>query len=432
MNTEPNPYETEWIARQNSLPGEAIPWMRRLRQEAMERYRASGFPTTRLEDWKYTSLKPILQKGFHFPEPSCIGLDPSDLDALLIDRRDMPRLVFVNGTLSRPLSNWQQLPQGVEIASLATRLAEYPEQVEPCLRARPTTPDHGFAELNRALWRDGAFVCFRQETRMPIPVQLLFLSLPSSVPVITQPHTVILVEAGAEGQIIESYATLGDCDHFTNGLTTIFLQHGARLNHLLVQNESHAAYHLATMRVQQESASRFVSQAFSFGGRLTRQDIHLQLGGEEAECDLDGLFVATGRQHTDFHTWIRHDASHTTSRQHYKGILDGHGRGVFNGAVLVPQSVRETQSAQVNNNLLLTNTAEIDTKPQLEIFSNAVQCTHGATVGNLDPVALFYLRSRGVDQEEARRLLIKAFAGEILDRIQPQSVRAWLENRLAF
>ncbi len=428
MNTPVTLYRDLFTELEKSLPGyDSLP-LRSLRQEGMQHFMDKGFPSQRLENWKYTPVKAISQKIYHINNHACQGLDPSDLLPYLIAPLGVYRLVFVNGWFSQTLSDLHDLPDGVRVESMAKLVKEAPDMLEPYLKNKKSGSDQGFTHLNDALWSDGAYIHLSPGTRLERPLHLFFLTATSKKSMMTLPRNIVVAGADSHAWVVESYASLGHFPHMTNAHSTIVLHDHAHVHHLLHLGENHSAQHVGTVESTQKGDSRLDSQLFSFGGERTRQEIHVQLAGEQAECSLDGLFIGNGRQHRDFHTSIHHTHANTRSQQLYKGILAGHARGVFNGMITVPPHVHHTQSNQLSTNLLLSDTAEIDTKPQLEINSDAVQCSHGATVGSLDPEALFYLQSRGLDASTARNLLIQGFAEELLQRITPKLVQNWIEK----
>ncbi|WP_193771335.1 Fe-S cluster assembly protein SufD [Candidatus Magnetaquicoccus inordinatus] len=432
MNNSLQTYQSQWNERLPALPGCKLLSWRAARQKSMERLLQIGLPTQKMETWKYTSGKLLSQRGYTLPDPACLGLDPEDLSPYLLEQQESNRLVFVNGLVAPFLSKLHDLPPGVRVESLAKVVNNAPDEWEPYLEQFLTGPDQGFSELNHALWADGAFVYLPEGSRLEKPLQLLFLTTTSQNPMMTLPWNLIIAGGNSQAVLVESYATLGQAIHFTNSYTSLVLGDKAQMRHLLLLGESPFAHHVGTLQCTQTMGSRLHSQLFSIGGKITRQDLHVTLAGTEAECSLDGLFFAKGEQHMDFHSAIHHTHSTTRSQQLYKGILDEQARGIFNGLVHVPSGVEQTQSQQTTANLLLSDRAEIDAKPQLEINSNAVQCSHGATVGSLDPEALFYLQSRGIDFATARTLLIHGFAEELLQRFSPASVREWIERSFHF
>jgi len=424
-------YRSQYRAWAGQLPGQPLPWLRRTREQALERFAHLGFPTVRNEEWKYTRVTPIAEHAFTPAAKACIGLDADDIAPLLIAGPASHRLVFVNGHFTPSLSRLGRLPDGVTLGSLAAAVEQQPERLEPYL-GRVSDPDaSGFCALNTAFLADGAYLHLPDGIAVEEPIELLFLTTRQTDAVFSQPRNLIVADAGARATVIESYASLGDSGHFTNAITEIVMCDGAALEHIRLQGESDEAFHVATVQVRQGRDSRVTSHALGLGGRLARTDINTVLDGEGAECTLNGVYVATGRRHVDFHTRIDHTRPRCTSRELYKGILDGAARAVFNGKIYVHPDAQQTDARQSNRNLLLSPRAEVDTKPQLEIYADDVKCSHGATVGQLDEDAVFYLRSRGIEVTTARRLLTYAFAGEVVAQIGDGEVRRHVEERLA-
>jgi Fe-S cluster assembly protein SufD len=424
-------YRSQFQARGGQLPGQPLPWLRRTREDALERFAHLGFPTVRDEEWKYTRVTPIAEHPFIPAAQACIGLDEDDIAPLLIAGTTSHRLAFVNGHFTPSLSRPGKLPDGVTLSSLAAAVERQPDRLEPYLGRVSDPAASGFCALNTAFLTDGAFLHIPDAIVIAEPIELLFLTTRQAEAVFSQPRNLLVVGAGAQATVIENYASLGDSRHFTNAITEMVAGNGALLEHVRLQGESDEAYHVATMQVRQGRDSRFTSHALGLGGRLTRTDINTVLDGEGAECALNGLYVATGRRHVDFHTRIDHARRRCTSRELYKGILDGRARGVFNGKIHVHPDAHGTDAQQANRNLLLSPRAEVDTKPQLEIYADDVQCSHGATVGQLDDDAVFYLRSRGMDAATARHLLTFAFAAEVVARLGNADLRRSVEERLA-
>lgn len=422
-------YQSELSARQDELPGAELPWMRRCRAVAMDRLLDVGFPTRRMEEWKYTHPALVTERPFALADPVCMGLDPEDLDAFLLDRRRGAHVVFVNGYYAPSLSDLSGLSTGVRVGSLAALVDSDPVEAMTAFSHEDGCPGHGFAELNRALWRDGAYLHLDTGVEVEQTLQLLFLTTESGVAQLIQPRNLMIVETDCRIRVVETHLALGAPSHFTNAWSLLFVEPGAHLDYQLVLDGGSGSHYLGTMRSIVAADAECQVGMFAFGGRLTRQDLEVALSERGAQCRLRGMFVAADKQYVDFHLNVRHNASATTSSQEFQGMVDDHAHGVFNGRVVVSPGMENIVSSQTTRNLLLSSHGEIDAKPQLEIHSNAVQCTHGATVGNLDEEALFYLRSRGVSETEARILLMNAFAGEILDQVEPESLRHWLMNR---
>jgi Fe-S cluster assembly protein SufD len=401
--------------------------LHRLRASALDRFTTLGFPTTRLEDWKYTNVAPLAKTPFRLPaDVSPTLLSTAQLELMRL--RSGPELVFVNGRYAPGLSEASSLPAGVEVVSLAAALAKQPDRVLPHLGSCVDYENAGFTALNTAFIQDGAFVYVPKGIAVGGIIHLIFFSNPGSETTIAHPRILIVAEESSQVTVVETYVGFADSSYCTNAVTEIHVGANAQVKHCKLQEEADSAYHVATIQARQEADSRFSSQSVSLGGRLVRNDIQTVLAGSGSECVFDGLYLASGRQHVDHHTTIDHAQPHCSSRELYKGILDGQATGVFNGKVLVRPEAQKSDAGQTNKNLLLSGSAVINTKPQLEIFADDVKCSHGATIGRLDDDALFFLRSRGIGRDEARRLLIHAFASEVIQRIGVDPLRVRLEQ----
>ena len=406
-------------------------WLRDLRQAAIERFAERGLPTTRDEEWKYTSIAPIAATRFDL-RPDWADDEPTEeILAPFCLSPGWSRLVFVNGRHSAKLSTARSLPRGVRVGSLGEALITDAELLRGHLDASASAaPYDAFAALNTAFWRDGAFVYVPAGANVAEPVYLLFVTTAQGRAQVDHPRSLIVLEPESQATLVESYVTLAGDAYLTNAMTEIVVGAGGGLDHYKLQLEGQGAFHVGRTQVRQLRASRVGSCSVTLGGRLVRNDIQAHLGAEAASCTLSGLFVTGGRQHVDTHTVIDHAAPRAMSRQLYKGILDGRARGVFNGRVIVRPGANGTDAHQTNKNLLLSDEAEVDSKPQLEIFADDVKCSHGAADGQIAADAMFYLRSRGLDEAAARTLLTFGFANEVLGRIRIEPVRSWLESLL--
>ncbi|WP_341312415.1 Fe-S cluster assembly protein SufD [Paraburkholderia sp. IMGN_8] len=415
-----------------TLPGAELPWLRAARRSAFEQFDVLGLPTTRQEDWKYTDVSAIGRHDWHFA-PQRTGstghIDDSEMrrivDELVLDPAGH-RLVFVNGHYVPRRSKLNGLPHGVFVGSLARALREMPQRLEAAMTAK--TYADGFAALNTAFLADGFAVVLPPGEVIDQPLDMLFLSDEPGLAV--QPFNVVLAGARSGCTIVEHFVGLGDDAYWTNAVTRIVEDEQADVQHYRLQQEGPKAFHIASVVVAQQRASCFASHAFAFGGALSRTGIGTSLNAANAQTTLNGLYFVGGRQHVDHHTRIDHADVHGTSREYYRGVLDGAAHGVFNGRVVVHPDAQQTDAHQANHNLLLSRDAEIDTKPQLEIYADDVKCTHGATVGQLDEDQLFYLRARGVEERMARALLTYAFARDVVERVRIDSLRGRLENVL--
>ncbi|HEV8689352.1 MAG TPA: Fe-S cluster assembly protein SufD, partial [Ideonella sp.] len=397
MNTTATDFYCDEFARlKASLPGGRLPWLRRAREEGLASFADTGFPTLRQEDWKYTSVAAI-EKG-HFvltvlAPPASNGVTEQQIEGWSLP--DTQRLVFVNGHYQPRWSRIGPLPAGVTLASLAEMLEREPEHLESVLGPTPDAYPSGFAALNAAFMSDGAYVHLATGVALDTPIHLLFVTTEAGLAV--QTRNLVMAEAGSRASLVEHHVAVGDGAYFTNVITDLLAGRDAEIEHHKLQQESLKAFHVAAVNADQQHGSRFTSRSFALGGGLARIDISVGLNAERTECALDGLYMTDGRQHIDHHTRIDHARPHGTSREFYKGVLAGASRAVFNGKVIVHADAQHSDAYQTNRNLLLSDHAEVDTKPQLEIYADDVKCSHGATVGQLDPEQIFYLRSRGVD-----------------------------------
>jgi Fe-S cluster assembly protein SufD len=413
---------------EKEVVGDGQAWTQPLRREALARFAELGFPTTRLEEWKYTNVAPLARIPFRLAADAGRGLTAAALAAAAPVATPGPQLVFVNGRYAPELSTAGALPDGVRLESLAAALADGPAGVEAHLARYASYADQAFVALNTAFMQDGAVLYVPRRTVVEAPIHLVFVAAPYGEAVMTHPRNLIVLDDEAQATIVESYCALQPDTYFTNAVTEIVLGHNARADHCKLEWESPRAFHIATIQAQLARHARFVSHSISVGGALVRNDLNVALDGEGAETVLNGLYMVRGEQHVDNHTRIDHVKPYGTSRELYKGVLDGKARGVFNGKIIVHKHAQKTDASQTNKNLLLSADASIDTKPQLEIFNNDVKCYHGSTIGRLEANALFYLRARGLDLEAARSLLTYAFASEIIGRIAVEPVRTALDD----
>jgi len=403
-------------------------WTQPLRQAAIARFAELGFPTTHDEEWKYTNVAPMTRIPFQPAQRLAPASASEALAAAAIPALVCTQLVFVNGHYVPELSAQQALSQGVEVGSLALALASRPSWLEAHLARYASVEEQAFVALNTAFMQDGAYVYIPRGRVVEVPIHLVFISLPQEEPTVSHPRNLLVLDDDTQASVIESYIGLGHNVYLTNAVTEFVLGQNARAEHCKLQWESSSAFHIATMQVHQARSSTFVSHAITQGGALARHDINVVLNGEGGENTLNGLFMATDQQHIDNQTRIDHVMPHCTSREFYKGILAGKSRGVFNGKIVVHKDAQQTDARQTNKNLLLSQDASIDTKPQLEIFNNDVKCAHGSTIGRLDANALFYLRTRGLGEEDARSLLTYAFASELVNRISLEPLRTKLND----
>ncbi len=388
-----------------------------VRKRAAQWFLENGFPNVRQEAWRFTDVSPIAAVPFRPAPPSEAAVDGRSLP---FDFGDLPRLVWVNGRFRRDLS---LPPNGIVAQSLAAAADEQSDSISEYLNRSVDYSENGFVALNTTLWSDGLYLRVPAGRIEEQPLVLLFVTETSGSPVLTLPRNLIVVGREARLTLIESHVSLGDDVHLTNAVTEIVVEEQATLEHVKLQGENEASFHTAYIGVRQGRNSNYRSHLYAFGNRLARTDLKVELSGEGADCTLNGLYLARNRQLIDTHTLIEHAAPHCTSRELYKGILADKAHAVFNGKIHVRPAAQKTDAVQSNRNLLLSDEAIVDTQPQLEIYADDVRCTHGGTVGRLDDDALFYLRSRGIGQEEAGRMLIRAFADEVIEALPAESLQ---------
>jgi Fe-S cluster assembly protein SufD len=402
-------------------------WLRPVRQAAMERSSELGFPTVRDEDWKFTNLAPLSKKAFA-PASDEAEVSLDDLAGFVFRGQESARLVFVNGHYEPGLSDSCAQPGGVLACSLRQSLELQPELVKLHLAKYLDYEHDFFAALNTAFVEDGGFVYVPDRVEVERPIHLIYVATETTSPAVTHPRNLIIVGEAAEGAVVEEYVSLGGEEYFTNAVTEIVAGPGAVVEHYRVQRESRRAFNVGTVRVQQSRSSNVSCHGIHLGGGLVRNNVHPVLAGEGAHCLINGVFLPAGKQHIDNFMRVEHASPHCDSRQFYNGILNDSASGVFSGRIIVHKEAQKTDAKQTNRNLLLTDEAQMDSKPQLEIYADDVKCTHGATVGQLDDDAIFYLRARGVPQDTARTLLLFGFAGENLERMRQAPIRDYIEN----
>ena len=428
MNTPASLYHEQFNTAEERLPGAQTTWLRGLRNAAMDVFMDQGFPTTRIEEWKYTDLRTLAKKPFTVPVTTQKIQDAS-LKSWLPGSEPAHKLVFVDGRYAPELCPFGALLNGVTFTSLARVMEHNPEELETRLGRTVAIEQPGLNAFNTAFMQDGAYIYLGEDAVLEQPVHLLFISSGVSDS-LAAVRNVVVASPGSKASIIESYVSLGKEACLTSTVTEILLEGNAEIEHYKLGQENESTYHVAGIYVSQQRDSRFTSHSVSTGGRLIRNDLQVALDGPGAACTLNGLYVTRGRQHVDNHIRVDHNVPQTTSSEWYKGILDGRSRAVFNGRVVVHKDAQKTVAQQGNHNLLLSRDAEVDAKPQLEIYADDVKCSHGCTVGQLDEDALFYLRTRALNEVDARNLLVYAFVADVLERIRIDPVRRSLETHL--
>jgi len=415
--------------------GGAAPWVRELREAGMDRFATLGFPTVKLEEWRFTNVAPIAGTRFTLPHAPRSGAPSAkEIRGYEVCEAGRHLLVFVNGRYSGALSSVKGLPAGVTAGSLADAMRAHPELVRPHLGRLATGEGKAFASLNAAFLYDGGFVHVPAGVQMAEPVQFLYLTVPAAEPTVSHPRSLVVAERGARCAVVESYAAFGDGVYLTNAVTELVAEDGARVDCYRVQRESLQAYHVGTTATRQGRDSTINVHPVALGAALSRHDLNVVLDGENGLALLNGLYILGGRQHTDHHTTIDHARPHCESHEYFNGVLDDASRGVFNGRIIVRPGAQRTDSKQTNNNLVLSEEARADSQPQLEIYADDVKCTHGATLGPIDEQAMFYLKSRGLPAAAARSLLTYGFGAEIVERMEIAPLQAqldrWIRHRL--
>jgi Fe-S cluster assembly protein SufD len=418
-----NRYSTEFEREFRETAAAGPAWLQGIRKAAIQKFAELDFPTTRQEDWKYTNVSPIANTAFRLAGDDASQVAVEAARQLLPASETAARLVFVDGRFSKALSSETASGGTVRSGSIAEFIRSGETAVETQLARSAEYSNHAFTALNTAFLADGAFVEIPGGAVIESPIYLLYISSGGLPETVTHPRCLIIAGHHSQAAIIEEYIGLGSSRYFTNAVTEIIMGDGSVIDHSKLQREQDAAFHIASLHVRQSRGSSFNSHSIALGGGLVRNDINVVLDGEGAECQLDGLYVENGNQHIDNHTLIDHAKPHGSSRENYKGILDGKTSGVFNGSIVVRKDAQKTDARQSNKNLLLSRDAEINTKPQLEILADDVKCSHGATIGHIDQEAIFYMRSRGIDESAARSLMMYAFCNEIIDRIKPEAIR---------
>jgi Fe-S cluster assembly protein SufD len=406
------------------LNGETQSPLHQLRREAIARFGHTGFPTSRDEEWRFTNIAPLTRIDFELAAETD-GPTAVDVDTF---RCGLAGPVFVDGHFAPGLSQLDALPAGVLVKNLRTALAEDDALLARHLGQTAKTEDQAFTALNTAFVQDGVLVYLPQGTVLDHPLHMLFLSTGTKAGIATHPRILVVAEAHAEATLLESYVGLGNETYLTNSVCEINVGENASIDHYRVQRETLSAFHISAMHVVEARAARFRSTSIDLGGQLTRNHVHTALIGEGIDSTLNGLYIEDGSQHVDNHTLIEHTQANCQSHEFYKGVLAAESSGVFRGKIHVHQAAQKTDAYQANQNLLLSDSARIDTKPQLEIYADDVKCSHGATIGRLDADAIFYLRSRGIGHREAVRILTRAFAGEVLDRVRIDGLRQELDD----
>lgn len=419
-NGGPAPF-AGWLP--GAAPGGAPEWVAEARRLAGERVASLGVPAAGAEAWRYTPLRPLLEQGFS-AVPGRLLPDATAIAPLLIPDLDAHRVVFVNGCFAPGLSALGDLPKGVRLGGLRETLTQDPDALADLLTRVAGDGAHVFTALNTAALDDGLVLLMERGAALTRPVELLHISTAADAPALAQPRHLIRLADGAQATLIERYLDLDAGSYATNAVIEIALGRDAVLKHRRIQAEGASACHLSGLYLRQGQGSHYEGVNIGLGAGWSRTDLVVRFSGEYADCDLSGLYLAGDRQLIDYHMDVNHGQPHCSSRENFKGILFGRGRAVFDGLVYVSPGAQKTDAAMSNRNLILSPNAEVDTKPQLEIYADDVKCSHGTTVGQIEPEMLFYLRSRGISAALARRMLCLGFAGEIIDALGDEALAA--------
>ena len=403
--------------------------LKALRAAGAAAFARLGFPTTRGEEWKYTNVSFIADASFVEATSRAVGTlsDVTVLEPFTFGSA-WPMVVFLNGRYAPSLSSLSVLPEGIRVLDLARASVDEPELLQRHLGVAAPADRDGFTALNAAFAGEGTLVHVAKEMVIDVPVHILHLTNAAGAGLMSHPRHVIVIERHAKASVIESYVALDNVTYFTNTVTEVYVEDGATLHHTRIQREARAAAHVGTIEARQGRDSHFLQFTFQTGAQLSRSNVYTVLEGDGCGTTLNGLYMLDGHQHGDHQTRVEHVAPNCFSREMYKGLLDGSSHGVFNGKVFVHPEAQKTDGKQTNNTLLLSEKAQIDTKPQLEIYADDVKCTHGATVGRMDETSLFYLKSRGVGAVLAKQLLMYAFAADVIETIENENVKEELER----
>ena len=397
------------------------------RKDALSNFSKLDFPTTSNEEWKYTSIAPLLKYNF-VPSYEKKVISKEFIKSLLFDEMEHSLVVFVNGRYSSEHTDLLNLPKGVIVGSFAEEIKKKNDVLLKHFGKYADYDNHIFTALSTAYTDDGAFIYVPAGKIVEEPIHLIFIADSSNDKILIQPRNLFVAEKNSQVTIIEHYFGNDGEIYFTNSVTEIVAEENAIVDHIKLQEESKKAFHIARMEVDQERSSNFSSHLISTGADLTRNEFNAKFNDEGGECTLNGLYMIDGTQFFDAHTLMDHAKPHCNSHEHYKGILDDKSRGVFNGKIIVRQDAQKTNAFQENNSILLSDEALVNTKPQLEIFADDVKCSHGATIGQMDDDAKFYLKSRGIGEEASNSILLHAFASDVITSIKIESIRNYIEK----
>jgi Fe-S cluster assembly protein SufD len=425
-----NSYSTRFEQMESESDRDGRAWLLPVRRSAFTRFSELGFPTTRNEEWRFTNVAPIAKGNFAPAERDVADVSDAMVASLALPRESCSLLVFVNGRYSPQLSSTAGLPNGVSVSSLAEAIRRGNECVKAHLAQHAAFDDHAFAALNTAMLEDGVFIHAAKGVVVERPIQCLFVSVPDEPAMSTHPRILIVGEATSQLTVIESYVGAKGGTYFTNPVTEVVAGDGAVIDCYKVLRESDEAFHVGVYQINQARDTHVSLHVSSLSGGLVRNDISTVLDGEGGDCHLTGVTLLDGKRHVDNHLVVDHAKPHCDSREYFKAVLDGASRSVFSGRINVRKDAQKTDAKQTNMSLLLSAEAQVESKPQLEILADDVKCTHGATIGQVDDEAIFYLQSRGLHAAAARKMLIRAFVGECVDLVKVEPLRLQLDEMM--
>jgi Fe-S cluster assembly protein SufD len=405
-------------------------WLQSKRATAYDAFLTQGIPTTRMETWKYTPLRTWEKNTFHPQALRHNNVDTHEVKLFSMLDENSYDVVFIDGQYHAKLSGIKDAPARIIIIPLAQAIKQYPTEINEHFGQALQLEKQPFASLCASLAQQGMVIIVPDDTHIENPIHLLFATSSKSEMCETQIHNLFIIGKNSKVEIIEHYADLNDVVYFNNVLTEVILGRGAQLSHYKIDQEGNRSFHIGALHVKQYEGSELISNAVTLSGNLSRHDIITKMIEPGALCTLNGLYFPHNKQHVDYHTTITHEAENCSSQSLYKGVLAGQSSSVFNGSVIVKPYAQHTQSNQANHNLLLSPGCEANSKPELEIYADDVRCTHGATTGQLNEDALFFLQSRGIAPDKARRMLIRAFANEVFNLMPSESVRNYCQRYL--
>jgi len=423
----------DWLKQlaQPSMTRQHIEWLDTLQNEARQQLSEQLIPHRKQELWRYSNVESLFKEHYQVDDGKNQAIKRLDIHGFFITELETHRVVLVNGVFSAEFSNMSDLPEGVQLVSLNDAIHKEPDLLSNLLKQSADLNRHVFSNLNTANLCDGLFLQIDENVQLNKPVEIINVSFSAEMQVAIHPRNICVLKQGASATIIDRYVSTGDSHYFNNNFTQITLDKNARLNHYRVQQESRNAHHLGSISVSQQASSEYRNSSFSLGGHWSRTELDIDFKNQYAQCHLQGLYIVGDEQVQDFHLNIRHDVPSCSSSENFKGILYGKGKAIFDGLIYVARDAQKTDAHLSNKNLMLSRQAEIDSKPQLEIYADDVKCSHGTTIGELEQQQIFYLRSRGIHEETAKKMLCLGFAGEVINDIEIDSLKQQLLKQVS-